>query len=406
MAAARRRLRLAPSGDTVGPAAWARIVTHSTSGERLAHRLALRLGAERVWLLRSGREAMRRGLLHAAERTGRAEALIPAYSCFSVPAAAVAAGLRVRLVDVDAEGRIDLASLAEAELDDVAAVVVCNLFGRAEPIDEIAKRARDAGAFVVDDAAQAFGAIGPAPDGAAADAAHPVSTGRVAGARSELGVLSFGRGKPLSGLGGGALVFGPGVEPAGEPPGEVRPAPRKAAARACAFDLALRPAVFSLLASIPRLGIGETPFEPGFERGPIDGASLVLADFALGDVAAAAERRVRHATRLAEGLRRRTRFEPITGAPGEHAVYPRLAVRAPDESARSAALAVLERHGAGVSRFYPSALSRLEPLGSSLVGGAAMPGAESLAGRLFTLPAHGGLTGERWNAALEELSRI
>ncbi len=389
------RLRLPPSGDALGAAAWRRLVKRQPTSASLARRLALRLGADRVWLLRSGREAMRRGLELAARSTGRGEILVPAYCCFSVAAAAVAAGLRVRLVDVDPVGRIDLEALSKAPLDDVAAVVVCNLFGRAEPVEAIRRHASAAGAWLVDDAAQAFGATASS------------SMGRSVGARGDLGVLSFGRGKPLSGLGGGALVLGSGTEAhADEAPAEVAPAPARALAKALAWDLALQPAVFTGLASIPALGIGETPFAPDFERGGIDGASLVLTDLALDAAAATAEARCHDARRLADALHARTRFEVIESEPGEHAVSPRLVVRAPDEAARSAALAGLARVGAGASGLYPAALSRLEALRPHRVDTASMPGAERLAGRILTLPVNGSLRGARWEAALAELARL
>ena len=92
----------------------------------------------------------------------------------------------------------------------------------------------------------------------------------------EVGLLSFGRGKPLSALGGGALAWGDsnGAIPAPPPAAARRLA---GVARALAFDLALQPALFRCLASVPSLGIGETRFDPDFARGGIDGASLCLA---------------------------------------------------------------------------------------------------------------------------------
>ena len=70
------------------------------------------------------------------------------------------------------------------------------------------------------------------------------------------------------------------------------------------------------------------------------------------------------------------------------------------------ALVALARHGAGASAFYPSALSRLEPLRPHLADSAPMPGAEELAARLFTLPVHGRLRGARWRGALAALHAI
>jgi len=68
---------------------------------RVAGALAARTGAHGVLLRRSGREALRVALRAAAAGTGRDEVVLPAYTCWSVAAAAVAAGLKVRLADVD-----------------------------------------------------------------------------------------------------------------------------------------------------------------------------------------------------------------------------------------------------------------------------------------------------------------
>lgn len=408
-----RGFRLPPAGDPYGAKAWLRIATRRTSARQLAERLTLRLGAARVQLRCSGRDALRIGLRRAARATGRSEVLIPAYTCLSVPAAAVAAGLRVRLVDVDRHGRIDRQALERSRLDDVAVIVVCNLFGRAEPIDEIRSLASAAGAWVLDDAAQAFGA-------------HAIAErGRPVGARGELGVLSFGRGKPLSGLGGGALVVGhacasddeakrSGGEGDGGDGGdvgdgaEVDPAasPMRAIAKAIAWDAALQPGVFSLLAKIPALGIGETPFDPEFARGAIDAASIVLADDALDHAAEAAARRGGEAFRLAETLHARTRFEAILPGSGEHGVMPRLAVLAPDDATRASAVAGLARVGAGASALYPAALSRVAKLRPHRTDAEAMPGAERLAARLFTLPVNGSLRGSRAQQTFDLLATL
>ena len=140
----------------------------------------------------SGREAMRFAFAALAERSGRDEVVLPAYCCYSLAASAVAAGLRIRLVDVDVHGRIDPGALARIPLDRVVAVVVANLFGLPEPIGPIRGVLGAEPVAVIDDAAQAIGAT-----------THDGSVG----ARGEVGVLSFGRGKPVSALGGGALLW-------------------------------------------------------------------------------------------------------------------------------------------------------------------------------------------------------
>jgi len=332
------------------------------------------LGAEEIQLFASGRAALRALLAGLASRSGRSEVVIPAYCCFSVPAAAVAAGLRVRLVDIDARGRIDAQALASLPLAGVAAIVAANLFGIPEAVAPLRAIAAQAGAAVVDDAAQALG--GEAPDGRA-------------GARGDVGLLSFGRGKPLSGLGGGALVW-PRGPIACSAPGTPRPARRAAQLRALGYAVALRPSVFRWLAALPGLHIGETLFDPNFRSGPIDGASLVLAAARLPNLEALGAQRAARAEALAAALRARTRFVPLTAPPGARAVHPRLAVLAPDAATRDAALARLARAGLGASAFYPSALGHIRALQPHLCGSAQQPSAVDFAARVFTLPTHAG----------------
>ena len=144
----------------------------------------------------------------------------------------MAAGLKIRLVDVDERGRIAADALAALPLERALALVVSNLFGLAEPIARSRDQAHDAGCAVVDDAAQAFGLHDD--DGAV-------------GSRGDLGILSFGRGKPLAALGGGALV---GDAASIDSPGIGLPllsarSTGLAVAKALAYDAALDASVLS-----------------------------------------------------------------------------------------------------------------------------------------------------------------
>lgn len=370
-----------PGGGPVPPRVLRALVSGRSPGAEALLPLRRLLGQGEVTLHRSGREAMRVALTRAAARTGRHEVVIPAYTCFSVPAAAVAAGLRIRLADVDDRGRLDPASIPPGALERASAVVACNLFGVPEPLGPIRARAEPAGALVIDDAAQALG-------GASAEGP--------CGGRGAPAVLSFGRGKPLSALGGGALLWpaaGPdGVAARESTPGGQAAVPAlgaggRAAAllRALAWNVARRPAVFGGLRRIPQLHIGETRFDPAFPRGPIAPPSLAILLAVLPgleELCAATARRVRA---LAERIPGGTGFEPLVAGEEEQGGYPRLVLRAPDAATRDRALRALADLGA--TGLYPTALDRIEALGPYLVPGPAPRGAAELAARVLTLPA-------------------
>jgi len=365
--------QLPPAGSPIAPSECAAALRIREPAAALIEGLRAILGLECVTLYASGREALRVALAHLASANGRAEVLVPAYTCFSIPAAAVAAGLRVRLVDVTPSGQIDLDSLARTPLENVAAVVVSNLFGVPEPIEPILELSRAAGSAVVDDAAQSLGA-------------H--SAEGQTGARGQVGLLSFGRGKPLSALGGGALAWS-GSNDAISAPAPAAARRLAGIARALAFDLALQPALFRWLAAVPALGIGETRFEPGFQRGGIDGASLSLAAALVRAFDGACRDRADRAEQIGGRLRDETAFAPLLAGEGASGSYPRLGLVAPNASAREAALEALGPLGA--ARSYPAPLDQVEALRPHRVGEVPCAGAREFSARILTLPTHTGL---------------
>lgn len=343
---------------------------------RLRHALQTRFPTRRLSFHASGREAMRFAAHRLAQQSGRDEIAVPAYCCFSIPASVVAAGLRVRLIDVDERGRVVPEALARQPLERVAAVVIGNLFGLPEPATPIGEIAHAAGAAVIDDAAQALGAT----EGEFA-----------AGDRGDVGVLSFGRGKPLSALGGGVSIWR-GAPPASSAPAVVSTegmdAPRRIAAlvRALAYDLARHPRVLGLLTAIPSLGIGRTVYDPHFAGGSMTGAAVALAAslVPLLDEQNGLRRTAAHT--LADAISSRTAFTPLLEAPGTTGVYPRLGVVAPSPDRRNRALAVLARFGA--TALYPSPLASIRALQPHLAESAPCRGAEDFCHRLLTLPTH------------------
>ncbi|HEX5065489.1 MAG TPA: DegT/DnrJ/EryC1/StrS family aminotransferase [Myxococcota bacterium] len=376
--------RWPPGGEAFTPADLWGAARVGDPERELRDALRRRLGCGDATLHASGREAMRVALGWLAKERGRDEVLIPAYTCFSIPASAIAAGLRVRLVDVTLAGRVDPRSLESLPLERAAALVVGNLFGVPEPVGALRERLSRAGVALIDDAAQALGAR--TPEG-------------VVGARGDLGILSFGRGKPLGALGGGAIAW-PGAPALPSPP--TRPRRALALAKALAYDAALQPAVFGALAAIPALHIGETPFEPGFVRGAIDGASLCLAAVAERGLDARARERARRADALAADVAAAGAFQPIVAARADVGVYPRLALVAPSADARDAALAALRELGA--SGMYPSSLDAIAALRPHLAGEPRCPTARELAARLLTLPTHRELRGSERARLLEVLA--
>lgn len=388
--------RLPPGGSPISVAAMLAVLRESDPERALRQGLTELLPARWISLHRSGREALRVAFLHLAATTGRGEIIVPAYTCYSVPAAAVAAGLRVRLVDVNLRGQVDANSLRSLPLERAAALVVSNLFGVAEPLAAVIGTVRDDGVLVIDDAAQSLGST--SPEG-------PV------GARGDVGLLSFGRGKPLSALGGGALVWKHRPESTsgdlelavakdpGAPVQRVR-----AVVRAAAYDLARVPAVLRILAAVPALGIGTTVYDPGFPNGPITGEAVALAAALLPQFETVNQARAQRAGTISKRLEAETTFQPLLSPADAIGIYPRLAVLAPDTVRRETALSRLG--WLGVTAMYPNTLDRISALEPHLAGASSCPGAHSFCNRLLTVPTHTGFSDRHLDRLVGELQRL
>ncbi|HEX5385594.1 MAG TPA: DegT/DnrJ/EryC1/StrS family aminotransferase [Gemmatimonadales bacterium] len=335
----------------------------------------------------SGTSALALALkLAARERPG--PAALPAYCCYDIATAADAAGVEFLLYDLDpATLGPDEASLRRALDAGAGTVVVAHLYGIPVDVPAVTALAHAAGAVVIEDAAQGAGVLfGDAP----------------AGTLGRWGVLSFGRGKGVTGGRGGALLANAPatVGAASSTVGDAFASQRDslAAARTSLREpvalfaqwLLARPAVYGVPLSLPFLRLGETVYRapaPAAHLSPF-AASVLARTIRLG--AAEAERRRANAKRLLAAARLAPGLELIDEQPDAVAGYLRLPLRA-GANARAAA-DQRSAHRLGIWPGYPRSLADLHGFGERRVPSAdGYPGARELARRLITLPTHGRL---------------
>lgn len=155
-------------------------------------RLADLLGESRVFALNSGRTALRIGLEALAKlRPDREEVIIPAFICPAVVNAVKSAGLRPVLADVGVDLNLQLATTRGLICTRTLGIIVAHMYGCPAEIVAFENLAREAGIFLVDDAAQVMG---------------ETVQGRMLGTFGDLGLVSFAQSKCLvageSGAGG------------------------------------------------------------------------------------------------------------------------------------------------------------------------------------------------------------
>lgn len=325
-------------------------------------------GASSVALVDSGTSALALAM-RATTRVGGVVAL-PAYACVDVGAAAIFAQLRVRLYDIDPDTLSpDLDSVARVLTAGADTIVVAHLYGYPANVPGVAAIAAMHGASVIEDAAQgAWGSI----------------SGTRLGAFGPLSVLSFGRGKGMTGGGGGALLGIHAQQPDASTFAQAQLARARGGARTLAVTAAQwalgRPALYALPSAIPGLHLGETIYHPAHEPRAITSvsASLVRASLARADADLAV--RTRNAERLGPAAERARGVRAIHSIDGGRSGYLRYPLRVDD--ARGV------RTELGIVRGYPDTLAELAELRGSIVGDEGLPGARELQRTLVTLPTH------------------
>ena len=362
-------------------AVWraARRVFRSAEDSRPRARELIRASyaAERVVLTGTGTHALQIALRAASRLVGGdLTVALPAFTCFDVAAAAVGAGARIALYDLDpATLAPDLDSLALTLAGGARIVVAAPLYGI--PIDWEALEACTApfGAVIIEDAAQGHGARW---------------RGRPLGSLGPLSVLSFGRGKGWTGGAGGALLLhrqsDRGARDDAMSPPFLEPGIRsewRVLLGATAQSALARPSLYSLPASVPWLHLGETRY-----HAPARPAGMTRTAAALLDIT--------HDVAMRESVMRRANAEFLleripcgerVGVPsGSVPGYLRLPVRTPRGLAGFRDPAAAFRWG--IMRSYPSTLAMLRPVQQRLTQFSRWPGAEDLVRQLITLPTH------------------
>jgi len=344
-----------------------------SSYEIVAATLRRRYGAVDALLTDSGTSALTLALRKILPPGG--VVAFPAYACIDLTTAALGAGARVRLYDLDpATLSPDLDSVRDAIRRGIDTIVVAHLYGY--PADMIGVRniAAEHGIPVIEDAAQGAGGT---------------LCGALLGSLGDIAVLSFARGKGTTGGSGGAVLV---KTPALAEWTRGLRSYLKAGSRGGVAVLGLaaqrllsHPALYRLPASIPALKLGEMVYHPPRPPREMAAASATVLRWTLGlEEREVSDRRAR-AKELLSRMQETSNVVPARSIPGGESGYLRLALLDANGLGRPSP-------DLGALRGYPMTLeqhTQLRPL--LLSGERAGSGSLFLRDRLFTVPTHSGV---------------
>ena len=146
-----------------------------------------RFGVKHTFFAANGRGAMTLLLTALAQRETRPEkqyVVLPSYTCYSVAASVLKAGLQVIICDVDPSSlAFDRTQLESIDFDEVLAIVSANLYGIPNDLIWLESVARRYNTYLIDDAAQCLGGT---------------LSNRPVGTFGTAGIFSFDKGKVIT----------------------------------------------------------------------------------------------------------------------------------------------------------------------------------------------------------------
>lgn len=344
------------------------------------------LFGQRLYYLSSGTAALTLSLA-ALKRSGRHKIVFPAYTCPSLLASVLKAGLTPVLCDIEPQGFRMVPEQLEVKLDrETLGIIAVHLFGIPERLETIRRIASGRDIAVVEDATQALGGkySGPGKDGA------------LLGAIGDLGVLSFRRGKPVSFLAGGAVVVNnreyeqtftalyDSLEPVAP-----QPALLPYVLQLLMYSVLFHPRLFWLPQGLPWLRLGKTVFTTNYSVGRLNPRVLNIAPRICAEMERERQTRSRLAGAYSEVLEQfRDEFLFLPQKDDQDNALLRYPVVFKKKRSRDRALARLQERRMGASPLYPAPVNEIAGVPRQF-GAGRFPNARFVSENILTLPLHG-----------------
>ena len=339
-------------------------------------------GVKHCLLINSGRAALTAILMALKQKDERDEVIIPSYTCFSVPAAIVRAGLKISLCDIKLETLdFNYEQLEECITEKTLALIPCHLFGLVCDINRVIEIARRKNVWVIEDAAQAMGAK---------------LNEEYVGTIGDVGFFSLGRGKPMTTMGGGVILTNNdqlkdkissqiGILTQNS---KLKTQNFKFIMQSLAYSIFLNPRLYWIPVMFPFLHLGETIYDPEFSIGPFTKIQAQQGLFALQRLKEENTLRYEKGKNYLKRLGQRNGMFSPKPIDASSPIYLRYPIFLKDKNERDITYQTIKVQGLGGHFMYPSSIGEIHGIAAYVTGKPNQEISRQIAERLLTLPTH------------------
>jgi perosamine synthetase len=361
------------------------------------------------FLVSSGTAALALSLKAIGHSSLKRQVILPAYTCPSLLAAVVKAGLEPVLCDMQPNSfQIDTRKLSSLIKEKTLCVIAVHLFGLPENIPEIRKILESNQVILIEDAAQAFGNSFPSSMTPDPETPHPC----LLGSMGDIGILSFGRGKPLSALDGGAILVN-NADLYEHVKTEYEPIDGSDAflssvaylTKIMLYSIFFRPSLYWMPAKMPGLKIGETHFSLDFSVEKINHYTINMGNILMRRFQEIREVHLNLANIYREslsGFKDDFAYIPEQTYEDDRIALLRFPIIFKEKETRNRILERLKNEGLGATGMYPASLNKIEGTTPYLLSDDVFPAAQSIAERILTLPLHEHVSADH----IERITRV
>ena len=314
--------------------------------------------------------------------TSKPEVILPAYGCPDLISAILYAGATPVLVDLAPDSSwMSLQQIVNTISENTIAMLAVRFLGIPERMDELLSICRNHKITLIEDSAQGFPVTSP-------DSYW----------RGDFTILSFGRGKPVNLLAGGAVLSrDPDLHtllPIPALPDSSRKVLIKYLAKTTIYNLLINPVAYGLVSKLPGLNIGETTYKPLNE---LVGMPQYIHERLNANISSYIETR-NVASLIRDSLSSMKTIELIDLALASNYDYSNPLLRYPllVKNMGLRDLLYSSMLSLGASIMYKQPLYRIKAIPKELLSNSKhpYPNAQALADRLITLPTHLGVSND------------